>query len=201
MVYIPSYVTLALSSLFADDTKCFKIISNPTDIVSLQNALNQTLNWSSVNELFLNESKFLHIHFGKDLGLHNFTINGTTIVRSNSVKDLAISSSGKSSTHCQIIATNAYKTLGLISRTFSMHCTIAKKLLYLTLVQSWLTYKYCSQIWRPHQLKDISILERVQRRATKYILKDYHSSYKCRLIQLDLLPLMYQCELSDLLFL
>ena len=60
----PSYVTLAL--LFANDTKCFKIISNPTDIISLQNALNQALNWSNTNDLFFNESKFLHIHFGKD---------------------------------------------------------------------------------------------------------------------------------------
>ena len=92
-----------------------------------------------------------------------------------------------------------YKILGLIRRTFSTHSTIAKKLLYLTLVRSQLTY--CSQIWRPYLLKDISILERVQRRATKYILNDYHSPYRTRLIQLDLLPLIYQYELSDLLFL
>jgi len=37
-------------------------------------------------------------------------------------------------------------------------------------------------------------------RATKYILNDYSSSYKTRLVQLDSLPLMYQYELSDLLF-
>ena len=56
------------------------------------------------------------------------------------------------------------------------------------------------QLWRPYLLKDISLLERVQRRATKYILNDYHSTYKSRLIQLDLLPLMHQYKLSDLLF-
>ena len=117
-------------------------------------------------------------------------INGTPIVRSNCVKDLGvhISSSGKSSTHCEIILSNACKNLGLICRTFSMHCTIAKKLLYLTLAQSRLTY--CSQIWRPHLLKYISVLERVQRRAKKYKLEDYHWPYRCRLISLDLLPLM-----------
>jgi len=109
---LPSHVTLALLSLFADDTKCFKIISNSTDIISLQIALKQALDWSSLNDLFFNESKFLHIHFGKDLGSHNFTINGTPIC----VKDLGvyISSSIKSSTHCKIIASNAYKILGLI---------------------------------------------------------------------------------------
>ena len=40
----------------------------------------------------------------------------------------------------------------------------------------------------------------VQRRATKYMLKGYSSSYKSRLIKLDLLPLMYLYELSDILF-
>ena len=97
-----------------------------------------------------------------------------------------------------VIASSAYKSLGLIRRTFSTHSTTAKKLLCFTLVQSRLTY--CSQLWRPHLLKDISILERVQRRATKYILNDYSSSYKSRLVKLDLLPLMYQYKLSDLLF-
>ena len=81
-----------------------------------------------------------------------------------------------------------------------MHSTIAKRLLYPTLVRSRLTYVHCSQLWRPYFLKDISILERIQKRKTKYILNDYHSPYKTRLIQLDVLPLMYQYELSDLLF-
>ena len=153
-----------------------------------------------INDLFFNESKFLHIHFGKEFGSHNFTINGTPIVRSNCVKDLGVhvSSSLKSTTHCEAIVSNAYKILGLIRRTFSTYSIAAKKLLYLTLVWSRLTY--CSQLWRPHLLKDICVVERVQRRATKYILNDYSSSYKTRLVQLDLLPLMYQYELSDLLF-
>ena len=41
----------------------------------------------------------------------------------------------------------------------------------------------------------------MQRRATKFILNDYLSSYKSRLQQLNLLPLMYIYELNDLMFL
>ena len=59
---------------------------------------------------------------------------------------------------------------------------------------------YCSQIWRPHLLKDISSLERIQRRATKFILRDFHSDYKSRLTSLHLLPLMMQLELYDIMF-
>ena len=49
-------------------------------------------------------------------------------------------------------------------------------------------------------IKDITLLECIQRRATKYILNNYELSYKSRLEQLHLLPLMYIYELNDLLF-
>ena len=52
-------------------------------------------------------------------------------------------------------------------------------MLYLSLVKSHLTY--CSQLWRPKLIKDMKSLEKVQRRATKYILNDYVSDYKARL--------------------
>ena len=45
------------------------------------------------------------------------------------------------------------------------------------------------------------MLEHVQRRATKYILNDYTSSYKSILQQLQVLPLMYIYELNDAMFL
>ena len=49
-------------------------------------------------------------------------------------------------------------------------------------------------------MKDILTIEQVQRHATKYILNDFTSCYKTRLLKLNLLPLMYMFELKDLLF-
>ena len=46
----------------------------------------------------------------------------------------------------------------------------------------------------------IKTLELIQRRATKYILNDFSSSYKTRLTSLHMLPLMYMFELLDVLF-
>ena len=101
--------------------------------------------------------------------------------------------------HLQYIASKAYKTLGLIRRSFcSGHNPSVKKTLYLCLVRPQLTY--CSQIWRPHLLKDIITLEKVQRRATKYILNDFTSDYKSRLVELQILPLMMEFELNDIMF-
>ena len=88
--------------------------------------------------------------------------------------------------------------LGLL-RTFSKSMNIReKKLLYISLVRSQLLY--CSVLWRPHLVKDIEMLERVQRHATKYILNDFKSDYKSCLLALNMLPLMYVFELQDILF-
>jgi len=43
------------------------------------------------------------------------------------------------------------------------------------------------------------MLEQLQHRATKYILQDYSSDYKSRLTNLNLLPLMYVLEISDII--
>ena len=60
---------------------------------------------------------------------------------------------------------------------------------------------YCSQVWCPHLIKDIKLIERIQRKATKFILNDFHSSYRDRLLALKLLPLSLWFEYLDILFL
>ena len=84
-------------------------------------------------------------------------------------------------------------------RTFSSHCPVeTRKKLYISLIRSQLVYG--SQLWRPMLIKDITKLEQLQRRATKFILQDYDSDYKSRLLSLNLLPLMMMYELNDITF-
>uniref|UniRef100_A0A1X7TL42 Uncharacterized protein n=1 Tax=Amphimedon queenslandica TaxID=400682 RepID=A0A1X7TL42_AMPQE len=59
---------------------------------------------------------------------------------------------------------------------------------------------YCSPVWRPSLIRDIISLERLQRRATKYILFDFQMDYKSRLETLELVPLMYYLERAELVF-
>ena len=104
------------------------------------------------------------------------------------------------SEHYKLMLQTANGHLRLLWRTFSVNSPVkVKRLLYLSFVRSYLTYG--SQIWRPMYIKDIVILERIQKCATKYILNDRLSSYRSRLFTLNLLPLMYYLELMDILFL
>ena len=89
--------------------------------------------------------------------------------------------------------------LGLIRRSFSHTVSVpVRRLLYISLVRSHLTY--CSVIWKPYLRKDILILEKVQKRATKFILNDFVMDYKTQLSTLNLLPLSMTLELNDIIF-
>ena len=59
--------------------------------------------------------------------------------------------------------------------------------LYKTIVRPHL--EYCIQAWRPYRKKDIDMLERVQRRATKMIPKLRNISYEMRLKECGLTTL------------
>ena len=66
----------------------------------------------------------------------------------------------------------------------------------MALVRSCL--EYCSPVWSGTSQSNITLLERVQRAATRYILYVPHLNYKERLIELRLLPLTFRRDFLDL---
>ena len=132
-----------------------------------------------------------------------YLLNGYSIPTTNLFKDLGVLLSGdlSRSAHINMIVTKAYKMLGLIRRCFSHTASVpVRRLLYTSLVRSHLIKFYCSVIWRPYLRRDIIVLEKLQRRVTKFILNDYTSDYKTRLSSLELLPLSMTLELYDIIF-
>ena len=170
--------------LFADDTKCFMEIGSVEDVEKLQSDLNEANVWSRLWNLLFNESKTVHLCYSKQ-GLtdtHNYTLNGSEVIQKETHRDLGIIMCADLSwnSHCVSLCQKSYKILGLLRRSFSNHSVKVRKQLYLTLVRSKITY--CSPIWRPNLIKDIDMLEKIQRRATKYILSDYVSDYKINVV-------------------
>ena len=132
-----------------------------------------------------------------------YSLSGTSIAQVNVHRDLGLilQENLKWNNHYNHISAKAYRQLGLIKRTFSsINSASTKKRLYLSLVRSKLTYG--SLLWRLLLIKDITSLKKIQRRTTKFILghNSTNLSYKVRLIQLNILPLMYYLELADIMF-
>ena len=159
--------------------------------------------WCQEWKLQLNLNKCVCVR----LGLTHTTalcyqINSTPIPSKENHRDLGVIVSDNLSFSAQYksMCNAAYRSLNFIKQTLhgSTYSLLTRKSLYLSLVRSKMSY--CSQLWRPYLIKDIVTLENVQQRATKFILNDYTSNYKDRLITLNLLPLMYWYKLQDILF-
>ena len=114
-------------------------------------------------------------------------------------KDLGIwfTSDLKPSLHCCKAAASAMRVLSMIRRSF---VNISKKLfvfLYTTYVRPHL--EYCAPIWSPYLVRDIEVLEKVQKRATK-LVKGYEKlPYEQRLKSLGIYTLFCRHQRGDLI--
>ena len=84
-------------------------------------------------------------------------------------------------------------------KKYTSPLTHTTKEITISLVKSQISY--CCQLWWPQLIKHIQSLERIQRKATKYILNNYSNNYKSRLLELRTLPLMYWLEIQDIMLL
>ena len=115
--------------------------------------------------------------------------------------DLGILINGKLSwnKHVSDVVSKANKIMWLVKRTIGFNAPQHVKLqLYTTLVRSKLDY--CTQVWGGLNKANTLRIERTQRSATRYILNFPDLNYKERLCKLNLLPLTYRRDVSDILF-
>jgi ribonuclease P/MRP protein subunit RPP40 len=78
---------------FADDMKVYSMIDCQDDALRLQDGIDNIVRWCADNNLFLNCTKCKVVSFTKKtehLLFNNYSINDTTLPRSNSVRDLGV---------------------------------------------------------------------------------------------------------------
>ena len=183
-------------TLFADDLKLFSdqtpvlAGNSPSNVSSplLQSSLNKLSEWSNVWQLPINVPKcsVLSISNSKFPLKRQYDINSYQIPQVITYSDLGVIIDEKLSfsAHILSVTKKAYRQSSLITRCFrSKNPSILKKA-FCTYVRPLL--EYASQIWSPHSLKDIAILERVQRRFTKTFTNIHFLPYSTRLAHLDL---------------
>ena len=136
--------------------------------------------------------------------LSSYKLNNTALELYAAEKDLGVWITRDLTWHKQVNEQSscANKLLGYLKRnTRFILRTEERRTLYLSLVRPHLGY--ATQIWAPQSIELIVKFERIQRRATKFILKLPYSSnisYKSRLQTLNLIPICYWHELLDLTF-
>ena len=100
----------------------------------------------------------------------SYSINGSPITCTTEHKDVGIMITSNLSFdfHNNYILSKACKVLGMVRRAFLSSSKVTlKRSLYLTLIRS--QFIYCCQIWRPCLICESRVIERLQRRATKFM--------------------------------
>ena len=161
--------------LFADDCLIHRVIKSDADCVKLQNDLSILCGWESEWQMEFNKSKcfVLHMSHKKQPIINIYNLEDTPLETSTKQRYLGVDLSADLdwSYHINSIASKANKTLGLLRRNLK-HCTPKiKSIAYKALVRPQL--EYCSAIWDPYEKGDIATLEKVQRRAARFVSGDY----------------------------
>jgi hypothetical protein len=201
LIYINDIDSGIVSSIlkFADDTKIYGKVGTSQGIEALRRDLETLSEWSEKWQMPFNIEKCKVMHFGNKNVEAKYCMNNFKLDVITEEKDLGviISNKFKVSKQCAKAASKGNQILGLIKRTFISKEKNIILSLYKALVRPHL--EYCIQAWRPHLVKDIDILEKVQRRATKMIMECRGKTYNERLILLGITTLEKRRIRADML--
>ena len=144
---------------FADDTKLFRKTKEILDDID------KLVKWSEKWQMLFNFGKCKCLHIGPGNTSMNYEMGGTIQSKTAKEKDLGVTMNAnmKVSEQCIISASNGNQVLGMIRRNITYKEKWLIVPLYNAIVRPHLEY------WNPHLGKDIDMLEKIQRRATKLI--------------------------------
>ena len=206
LLYINDVVDVLSSSvkvkLFADDVKLYTSVQTISENFKMQENLNKLSEWANTWQLKIANSKCNFINIGNSANCANFTynINNSLIKNMPEISDLGVimDTKLKFSEHINKIVSKAHIRANLILRCFHSKNTQSLVKAYKAYVRPIL--EYCSTVWSPFLVKDITKLETVQRQFTKRLpgLKSF--TYPQRLHNLEMESLEIRRLRNDLSF-
>jgi len=156
------------------------------------------LNWFKENYLQANPSKFQFIVFDKRNMSRSIQLDDHVLMSEKCVKLLGVNidSNLNFSNHISIMCKKAGKQLNVLARLSVCLDVEAKILLSQTFILSH--FNYCPIVWHFCTREDLRKIEKIQKRALRYIYNDYTASYSDLRRKADT-PLLYTQRLKQIM--
>ena len=173
-----------------------------TDSSVLQEDLDSLQSWSDVWQLKFNADKCKVMHIGHSIDT-KYYMGDTSATKElqvvNEERDLGviITSDLKSSSQCLKSAATARRVIAMVRRTFRNMDIADFRLIYKVYIRPHL--EFCIQVWSPHFLKDIEVLENVQKAATNLVPELRKYSYPIRLQKIGITTLVDRRVRGDMI--
>ena len=164
--------------LFADDSLLYRKIKSESNSSTLQEDLQKLEEWEHDWQMSFNPSKceVLRITRKRNPIITNYVLHGQQLATVKKGKYLGVTISDKLSWNDHVDATTkkANTSLSFLRRNLASLPTQTKAQCYKTLVRPIL--EYASPVWDPYTSSNIDQLERVQRRAARFVVGDYKTT-------------------------
>ena len=190
--------------LFADDTILYREIDSLEDQLILQRDLKQLETWARDWGMRFNTAKchVMSVNKGQHRKAYFYQLNNAVLksVEQEKYLGVIIHQDMDWRPHIQAASLKASQQLGFIKRNLKGCPQELKRLAYLSLVRS--SMEYASVIWDPYEDCDEFLLERTQRKATRWITGNYdsRSSVTHMMHELKLRPLAERRRINRLVF-
>ena len=175
--------------LFADDCLLYRPIKSQDDVKRLRDDLIELQAWEDRWLMSFNPDKCEVLRITnkrKHAIIANYSIRGSVLRTVNSAKYLGVTIAGNLSwkSHINNITKKANSTLGFLRRNLRKCPLKTRELAYNTYVRP--TLEYASSVWDTNIKDQINRVERVQRRAARFVKADYHPDHSVTLMLQEL---------------